>query len=65
MEMFDLLPVACVINGHQLCMHGGMSQELTSLARVNRINRKREPEAEDLLLDLLWSDPADDEEARG
>ena len=46
-------------------MHGGMSQELTSLSRVNRINRKREPEAEDLLLDLLWADPADDEEARG
>ena len=25
MDMFDLLPVACVVNGTDLCMHGGMS----------------------------------------
>ena len=43
MEMFDLLPVACVVNGEYLCMHGGLSQELTNLQRINRINRKREP----------------------
>lgn len=65
MEMFDLMPVACVVNGKQLCMHGGMSAELTSLRRINRINRKREPGDEDMLLDLLWADPMDDHEARG
>ena len=43
MEMFDLLPVACLVNGRHLCMHGGMSQELTSLKRINNIDRKREP----------------------
>lgn len=65
MEMFDLLPVACDVNGKYLCMHGGMSAELTSLPRINRMNRKREPENEDMLLDLLWADPAEDKEARG
>ena len=35
MEMFDLLPVACLVNGRHICMHGGMSQELTSLKRIN------------------------------
>ena len=59
MDMFDLLPVACLVNGRHLCMHGGMSQELTSLARINLIDRKREPYAEDMLLDLLWADPAE------
>ena len=61
MEMFDLLPVACLVNGRHLCMHGGMSQELTSLKRINNIDRKREPYAEDMLLDLLWADPADED----
>ena len=62
MDMFDLLPVACLINGRHLCMHGGMSQELTSLKRINQINRKREPFAEDMLLDLLWADPIEEED---
>ena len=65
MEMFDLMPVACIVNGKYLCMHGGMSSELTSAARINRINRKREPGNEDMLLDLLWADPMEDKEARG
>lgn len=65
MELFDLLPVACCVNGEYLCMHGGVSVELTSLNRINRINRKREPVAEDLLLDLLWADPHEDKDARG
>ena len=40
MELFDLLPLACCVNGEYLCMHGGVSVELTSLARINRVNRK-------------------------
>ena len=64
MEMFDLMPLACAINGKQLCMHGGIGQEVTSFQRINRINRKREPCSEDMLLDLLWADPAEDNEAK-
>ena len=45
-------------------MHGGMGQEVTSHERINRINRKREPYQEDMLLDLLWADPIEDSEAR-
>lgn len=65
MELFDLLPVACCINGEYLCMHGGVSVELTSLGRINRIDRKREPLEEGMLLDLLWADPHEDKDARG
>ena len=65
MEMFDLLPVACHVAGKYLCMHGGMSQELTSLKKINQIDRKREPNLNDMLLDLLWADPAEDNEASG
>ena len=64
MDMFDLMPLACVVNGKQLCMHGGIGQEVTSFLRINRLDRKREPVKEDMLLDLLWADPAEDKEAR-
>ena len=34
MEMFDLLPVASCVNGRYLCMHGGLSSDLTSFNRL-------------------------------
>ena len=64
MDMFELFPIACDVNGKYLCMHGGLGCELLSLARINRIDRKREPDREDMLLDLLWADPAKDKDAK-
>ena len=31
METFDLLPVSATVNGEYLCMHGGVSDMITSL----------------------------------
>ena len=40
-------------------MHGGMSDFLTSVDAINRIDRRMEPPEEDCLLsDLLWADPS-------
>ena len=59
MESFDLLPISAVVNGQYLCMHGGISEVLTSLEGINNIDRKMEPPDQDcLLVDLLWADPA-------
>ena len=59
MEAFDLLPISALVNGQYLCMHGGISEQLTSLEAINEIDRKMEPPEEDCLLaDLLWADPA-------
>ena len=57
-QVFDLLPIAAVVNGQYLCMHGGISEEVKSLSSINSIDRKMEPpEYECLLSDLLWADP--------
>ena len=64
MELFDLLPVACCVNGEYLCMHGGLSVELTSLDRINLLDRKREPRGEGMITDLIWADPHEDRDAR-
>lgn len=58
METFDLLPISALVNGHYLCMHGGISEKLESVDCINLIDRKHEPPGEDCLMtDLLWADP--------
>ena len=35
MELFDMLPIAGIVNNSYLSMHGGISQNLTSLDAIN------------------------------
>ena len=44
-------------------MHGGISSFVTSLSAINDVDRKREPPDEECLFsDLLWADPAEDDD---
>ena len=62
MEAFDQLPVAAVVNSQYFCVHGGISSNLTSIDAINQFDRKQEvPVDECLFSDLLWADPAEDE----
>jgi len=57
------MPLVAVVNEEYLCMHGGVSPNMKSIAEINKINRFQEVPLEGLLCDILWSDPIDDEMA--
>jgi serine/threonine-protein phosphatase PP1 catalytic subunit len=62
-DCFNCLPVAAIIDDKIICMHGGLSPDLTNLEQITRVMRPTEVPDEGLLCDLLWSDP--DNEASG
>jgi len=59
-DCFNCLPVAAIIDDKIICMHGGLSPDLTNLEQITRIQRPTEVPDEGLLCDLLWSDPDND-----
>lgn len=58
-ELFQSLPIAAVANGKLLCVHGGISQRVTDLNAINKVDRFREPPEYGVLADVLWADPFD------
>lgn len=62
-DCFNCLPVAALVDDKILCMHGGLSPELSSIDQIKRIMRPTDVPDTGLLCDLLWSDP--DKEVQG
>lgn len=62
MESFDLMPLACIINGKFIAVHGGISPEMNSLKDIEKIDRKKEPPKSGIMCDILWSDPVDNDD---
>lgn len=66
MTTFDNLPIAAVINSKFLCIHGGLSPDISSVEDIKNIDRFQEVPLEGPFCDLLWADPVpegkDDEE---
>lgn len=54
---FNRMPMSGLISKKVLCMHGGLSPELTNLDCIRNIARPCEPLDRGILIDLLWSDP--------
>ena len=58
-EVFCALPLAHVLGGRVLVVHGGLfSRDGVMLDDLRAIDRFREPPDEGLMCELLWSDPA-------
>ncbi|GMT17417.1 hypothetical protein PFISCL1PPCAC_8714, partial [Pristionchus fissidentatus] len=52
------LPFACLVGSAILCMHGGISEKLTSLEAIEQIPKPLiDPNTHQLACDLLWADP--------
>ncbi|CBK24752.2 uncharacterized protein [Blastocystis hominis] len=56
-DCFKCLPVCAIIEGRIICMHGGLSPELSSIDLIKSIQRPCDVPDKGLLCDLLWSDP--------
>jgi len=59
-NLFNIMPVAALIDDKIFCMHGGISPELLSLDQIDMIKRPTDVPQSGLLCDLLWSDPEKD-----
>lgn len=59
-DCFNCLPVSAVLEDKVICMHGGLSPELSQLEQINRVVRPTDVPDTGLLCDLLWSDPEKD-----
>jgi serine/threonine-protein phosphatase 2B catalytic subunit len=62
LKAFDCLPLAAVVNGEFLCVHGGLSPFIRTVEDIEAIHRFRDPPQRGPMCDLLWADPMDDEE---
>ncbi len=69
MNMFDCLPLSCLINGRFLCVHGGISNDLKAviiiinqLEDIQYIERFKEIPKTGLFCDIVWADPVDNKD---
>lgn len=59
-DVFNTMPVCSVISDKIICMHGGLSPDLTNLKVINEIERPTDVPDKGILCDLLWADPEDE-----
>ena len=56
-EVFDYLALGAIIDGHILCVHGGLSPNISYVDQIRLIDRRQEVPHEGAMCDILWSDP--------
>jgi len=56
-QVFDLLPLAAVIDNRVFCVHGGLSPEITTIDQISTIQRNQEIPQQGAFCDLMWADP--------
>lgn len=59
-DVFALMPLAGLIEGKILCMHGGLGPDLDHVEQIGKIKKPYEIPEEGIACDLLWSDPSDE-----
>mgnify|MGYP002803598492 FL=1 len=56
-DVFNCMPVCAIIDEKIICMHGGLSPEISSFDQVKRVVRPTDVPDTGLICDLLWADP--------
>lgn len=70
-EFFDYLPLAATIEGKIICLHGGIGSTLNSTEQIEALQRPLEvihevsSAEQQLVVDILWSDPTDNDQELG
>mmetsp|Transcript_23364 Transcript_23364/g.65377 ORF Transcript_23364/g.65377 Transcript_23364/m.65377 type:complete len:307 (+) Transcript_23364:91-1011(+) len=59
-DVFNCLPACSLIDEKIICMHGGLSPEISDMEQIRRITRPTDVPDNGLLCDLLWADPDKD-----
>lgn len=63
-EVFDLLPMAALIDNEVFSVHGGISPDIALIDKINSIPRNVEIPSTGPFCDLTWSDPDDGDQWR-
>ncbi|MCQ2820034.1 MAG: metallophosphoesterase, partial [archaeon] len=70
-QMFEYLPLAALIDGKILCLHGGIGANVRELSDIENIQRpfevvhEAETKEQKIVMDILWSDPTDNDNESG
>ncbi|VDK20923.1 unnamed protein product, partial [Anisakis simplex] len=59
-RVFNLLPVAALIETKIFCMHGGLSPSMKSFQDIRDITKPLKNPSKGLITDLMWADPDTD-----
>ncbi len=59
-DSFNAIPVAALVSGKILCMHGGLSPKLDRISQIDSIKRPCKIPESGIMCDLLWADPEKD-----
>ena len=54
------MPLVALIDEKIMCMHGGISREMTSFDQIEAIQKPLDVPDGGLIADLLWNDPDED-----
>ncbi|KAL8232829.1 hypothetical protein R6Q57_002607 [Mikania cordata] len=65
-QLFNHLPLAALIEKKIICMHGGIGRSIHLVEQIEKIERPITMDAGSLvLMDLLWSDPTENDSVEG
>ncbi|KAM7276782.1 hypothetical protein ACFE04_018648 [Oxalis oulophora] len=65
-QLFNYLPLAALIEKKIICMHGGIGRSINSVEQIEKLERPITMDAGSIILmDLLWSDPTENDSIEG